>query len=67
MDALKNSYQQFLNLFGSMSGSQRATLLVVPLMVVAAFGFLMLQFVRGAVVGKTVPHRRIGSGGADPD
>jgi flagellar M-ring protein FliF len=43
MDALKKSYQQFLNLFGSMSGSQRATLLVVPLMVVAAFGFLMFQ------------------------
>ena len=43
MDALKKSYEQFLKLFGSMSGSQRATLLVVPLMVVAAFGFLMFQ------------------------
>ncbi|MBT4865909.1 MAG: hypothetical protein HON53_12455, partial [Planctomycetaceae bacterium] len=43
MDALKKSYEQFLKLFGTMSGSQRATLLVVPLMVVAAFGFLMFQ------------------------
>ena len=43
MDALKQAYQQFLDLFGSMTGSQRATLLVVPLMVLVAFGFLMFN------------------------
>lgn len=43
MEALRRTFQQFLDLFKSMSASQRGTLIVVPVMIVGAFGFLMFS------------------------
>ncbi|HAW31812.1 MAG TPA: hypothetical protein DCY03_27510, partial [Planctomycetaceae bacterium] len=43
MDTIKKIYQQFSNLFQTMSGSQRAILLSVPLLMMLAFGFLFFR------------------------
>jgi len=43
MEALRRTFTQYLDLYKSMSPSQRGTLIVVPLMIVAAFGFLMFS------------------------
>ena len=43
MDALRRTLNQYLDLFRSMSPSQRGTLVVVPLMVVGALAFLMFR------------------------
>ncbi|MCH7988385.1 MAG: hypothetical protein IID46_04445 [Planctomycetes bacterium] len=43
MDALKKTFQQFGDLYASMTASQRMTLIVVPVMVLAAFAFLLLR------------------------
>jgi flagellar M-ring protein FliF len=41
MDALKKMFRQFRGLYTSMTASQRMTLIVVPVMVLAAFAFLL--------------------------
>ena len=43
MDTIKKIYQQFTNLFQSMSGSQRAILLTVPALMMLAFAFLFFR------------------------
>ncbi|MCH9652937.1 MAG: hypothetical protein K0U86_20205 [Planctomycetes bacterium] len=43
MDTLKKIYQQFLALYHSMSGSQRAILLAVPVLMMLAFGVLFFR------------------------
>ncbi|WP_299466691.1 hypothetical protein [uncultured Gimesia sp.] len=43
MDTTKKIYQQFVTLFQSMSGSQRAILLAVPVLMMLAFGFLFFR------------------------
>ncbi len=43
MDTIKNIYQQFVTLFHSMSGSQRAILLAVPVLMMLAFGILFFR------------------------
>jgi flagellar M-ring protein FliF len=43
MDALRKTFAQYVDLFRSMSPSQRGTLVVVPLMVLAALAFLMFR------------------------
>ncbi len=43
MDTIKNIYQQFNELLQSMSGSQRAILLSVPLLMMIAFGVLFFR------------------------
>ncbi|MEX0703443.1 MAG: hypothetical protein WD069_15210 [Planctomycetales bacterium] len=43
MEALKRTTNQFIELFGSMTPSQRGTLLVVPLLLAAAFGVLLFR------------------------
>lgn len=43
MDVLQRITRQFMELFRSMSPSQRATLIVVPVMVLAGFGWLLFQ------------------------
>lgn len=43
MDALTRTWQQLATLFGKLSPSQRLTLVVVPIVVFAAFGVLMWQ------------------------
>ncbi|MCA9015267.1 MAG: hypothetical protein KDA77_08025 [Planctomycetaceae bacterium] len=43
MDTIKKIYQQFTNLFQSMSGSQRAILLTVPVLMMLAFGILFFR------------------------
>ncbi|WP_417389221.1 hypothetical protein [Gimesia sp.] len=43
MDTIKKIYQQFSNLFQTMSGSQRAILLSVPLLMMLAFGLLFFR------------------------
>tara|TARA_R110002111_G_scaffold18931_2_gene46279 strand:+ start:119556 stop:121172 length:1617 start_codon:yes stop_codon:yes gene_type:complete len=43
MDTIKNIYQQFVTLFQSMSGSQRAILLAVPVLMMLAFGVLFFR------------------------
>lgn len=43
MDALRRTWNQFLDLYRSMSPSQRGTLIAVPLLVLAGLGLLMYQ------------------------
>jgi len=43
MDALKKTFQQFRGLYTAMTASQRMTLIVVPVMVLAAFAFLLFN------------------------
>lgn len=43
MEALQRTFKQFLELYGSMTASQRATLVVVPLMILGAFYFLVFD------------------------
>ena len=43
METLKRIFHQFRELFQSMTPSQRGTLLLVPTMLVAAFGFLLFS------------------------
>ena len=43
MNGLKQVFQQFMKMYQSMLPSQRATLLVVPLVVLGAFGVLLYQ------------------------
>lgn len=43
MDTIKKTYQQFSTLFQSMSGSQRAILLAVPVLMMLAFGVLFFR------------------------
>lgn len=43
MDALRRTFDQFMDLYRSMSGSQRGTLIVVPLLIIGAFGVLMFN------------------------
>ncbi|MCH7685984.1 MAG: hypothetical protein IH899_04765 [Planctomycetes bacterium] len=43
MDALKKTFQQFRDLYTAMTASQRMTLIVVPVMVLAAFAFLLFN------------------------
>ncbi|WP_339732172.1 hypothetical protein [uncultured Gimesia sp.] len=43
MDTIKKIYEQFTNLFQSMSGSQRAILLAVPALMMLAFGVLFFR------------------------
>ncbi|HET6424297.1 MAG TPA: hypothetical protein VFG20_11475 [Planctomycetaceae bacterium] len=43
MDVLQRITRQFMELYRSMAPSQRATLVVVPLMVLVGFGWLLLQ------------------------
>lgn len=43
MDTIKKTYQQFSTLLQSMSGSQRAILLVVPVLMMLAFGLLFFR------------------------
>jgi flagellar M-ring protein FliF len=50
MESLRRTFEQFTALYRSMSGSQRATLIAVPLLVVGAFALVML---RGATSSMT--------------
>ncbi len=43
MDTIKKIYQQFASLYQNMTGSQRAILLAVPLLMMVAFGFLFFR------------------------
>lgn len=43
MDTIKKIYQQFTNLYQNMTGSQRAILLSVPVLMMAALGFLFFR------------------------
>ncbi|MEX0715953.1 MAG: hypothetical protein WD066_05170 [Planctomycetaceae bacterium] len=43
MEALKRTSNQFLELFGSMTPSQRGTLIVVPLLLAGAFAMLLFR------------------------
>lgn len=43
MDALNRMVGQLRTLYGSMSASQRMTLVLLPVLLVAAFGFLMMR------------------------
>jgi len=43
MEALKRTFDQFLDLFRTLPPSQRGTLIVLPLVVVAAFGILIFR------------------------
>ena len=43
MDALNKTWQQFGNLYASMTASQRMTLIVIPVMLLAAFAFLLFR------------------------
>jgi len=43
METVRRTLKQFLELYGSMTASQRGTLIVVPLMILGAFYFLVFQ------------------------
>jgi flagellar M-ring protein FliF len=43
MDAIRRTFSQYRDLFRSLTPSQRGTLIVIPLMVAAAMGFLLLN------------------------
>ena len=43
MEAVNRTFNQFLELYKAMSPSQRGTLIVVPLLIVTAFGFVMFS------------------------
>jgi flagellar M-ring protein FliF len=65
MEALKRTFDQFLDLFRTLPPSQRGTLIVLPLVVVAAFGILMFRDSSSSNVplswGKTFTTDELGS------
>ena len=48
MDSIKQTYQQFIDLFRKMSPSQQGTLAVVTVVIVGAFGYLMWNGTAGS-------------------